>query len=190
MALRRIRVALFGGGVVGGGVASILHQRSELFARNGLQFCLKYLVVRDVKKPRDFDIPSTAVVTDSHEEVLADDDVDMIVEVMGGEAASPVIFGSARRGKHVVTANKAFLAAHLPEIIEAFPADRRSRLGFEASVAGGIPIIRAAQQSLAPDSVQCIAGILNGTTNYMLTQGFAKAGSYEGALALAQVDTS
>jgi hypothetical protein len=187
MSLRRIPVAIFGGGVVGGGVASILRQRADLFAQRGLEFQLKYLVVRDTSKPRDFDVPSTTEVTSNHDRVLADDSIGIVVEVMGGEAARRVVFESATRGKHVVTANKALLAAHLPEIISAFPMDRRPRLGFEASVAGGIPIIRAAQQSLSPDSVQSVAGILNGTTNYMLTQGFSEAGSYAGALALAQV---
>lgn len=133
-------------------------------------------------------MPASAVVTESHDQALADDSIDMVVEVMGGlDAAHRVVFESARRGKHVVTANKALLAAHLPEVIAAFPETRRPRLGFEAAVAGGIPIIRALQQSLAADGIECVAGVLNGTTNYMLTQGFAEAGSYAGALALAQV---
>ena len=84
MALRKINVAIFGGGVVGGGVVQILKQRAALFAQKGVAFDLKYLVVRDAKRARDFVTPPSTVITESHNAALEDDSVDMVVEVMGG----------------------------------------------------------------------------------------------------------
>ena len=187
--IKTLKVAIVGGGVVGGGVVELLRRQARVLLGHGVAFDLKTLVVRDLSKARDFSIPSSTHVTSDAAAAYADPGVDLVVEVVGGSdgVAAEVVFGAAKRGKHVVTANKALLAALLPEIETAFPQDAPQRLGFEAAVAGGIPIIRAVGQSLAPDDVFAVGGILNGTSNYILSQMHEGSGaSFAAALSGAQ----
>ena len=179
-------IALVGCGTVGGGVARLILERPErLAARAGRPLVLRRVVVRDPDKPRDIDLPPGLVTTDLRA-ALADPAVGVIVELVGGTGwAKQAVLDSLAAGKHVVTANKALLARHGPEVFDA--ARRAGRaIAFEASVGGGIPIIAALSQSLAANQVTAIQGILNGTCNFILT-GMSESGrSYAEALAEAQ----
>ena len=144
------------------------------------------LLCRDANKARDFTLePGTRVTTDPNV-ILDDPEIDVIVEVIGGTGspARELVLGAASRGKHVVTANKALLAEALLDVRKSFSS--RRQLGYEAAVAGGVPIIRAMQESLLPDSITRVAGIMNGTTNYIMTAMAAEGRSYTDALKGAQ----
>lgn len=179
-------IALIGCGTVGGGVAKILLTQSErLAARAGRPLVLRRVVVRDTGKRRDADIPASLISTDIAA-AIADPTVGVVVELIGGTTtAKKVVLDALAAGKHVVTANKALLAAHGTEIFEAARKTQRA-VCFEAAVAGGVPIIRALAESLAANQVTAIQGILNGTSNFILT-GMAESGmTYAAALAEAQ----
>jgi homoserine dehydrogenase len=180
----------------------VLRQQAPRFAAMGLDFRVRAVCVADAARQRPelahLRLTRTAggagagagdatLLTTDHTALTEDPAIDMLVEVAGGTgAARTAVLSAARRGKSVVTANKALLAAHLPEMEAAFPADGRARLGFEAAVAGGVPIIRAMQQSLAPDTVTSVAGILNGTTNFMLSAMASAGAPYADVLREAQ----
>lgn len=180
-----LNVAMIGGGTVGGGVAKILlEQPDRMIHRAGRPVHLKRVIVRDPHKVRPT-IPTALIGTDA-KTILHDPDVHVIVELMGGTGqAREVVLEALARGKHVVTANKALIAAHGPEIFAAARAAERV-IAFEASVAGGIPIIRAMAESLAGNQITAIQGILNGTSNFILTAMADKGMSYANALAEAQ----
>lgn len=179
-------VALIGCGTVGGGVAKILLTQPERLARRaGRPLELRRIVVRDPAKTRDNVIPASLLSTDISA-AIADPSVHVVVELMGGTTiAKKVVLDALASGKHVVTANKALLAAHGTEVFEAGRKAERA-VCFEAAVAGGVPIIRALGESLAANQVTAIQGILNGTSNFILTS-MAEAGmTYAAALAEAQ----
>jgi len=180
-----LNIAMIGGGTVGGGVSQILLQHPERIAtRAGRAVQIKRVVVRDPHKSRPT-IPKDLVSTDIVA-AIRDPQVHVVVELMGGTGlAKQVVLDSLAAGKHVVTANKALLAEHGPEIFEAARKHERS-VGFEASVAGGIPIIRALAESLAANQITAIQGILNGTSNFILTAMADRGVSYSDALAEAQ----
>ena len=163
-----LRVALVGGGTVGGGVYEILMGRQQ-----GRHAVVTKLCVRDAAKPRSFVVQTdhTSVVTDVAE-VLKDDNIDVVVEVMGGTGvAKTLAVETLKAGKSFVTANKALLAEHLKELLaltDLNPNGFDGKLAFEAAVCGGIPIIHTLQSCLAGDVVHEVMGICNGTTNYML----------------------
>jgi homoserine dehydrogenase len=179
-------IALVGCGTVGSGVARLLLERPErLTARAGRPLVLRRVVVRDPDKPRGVNLPSGVLTTDLRA-ALADPSVNVVVELVGGTGwARQAVLDSLAAGKHVVTANKALLARHGPEVFDA--ARRAGRaVAFEASVGGGIPIIAALSQSLAANQVTAIQGILNGTCNFILTGMSEHGRSYAEALADAQ----
>jgi homoserine dehydrogenase len=179
-------IALVGCGTVGSGVARLLLEQPErLAARAGRRLELRRVVVRDPAKPRPVSLPPGLVTTDLRQ-VLADESVHAAVEVVGGTGwARQAVLDLLAAGKHVVTANKALLAQHGAEVFDA--ARRHGRaVAFEASVAGGIPIIAALAQSLAGNQILALQAILNGTSNFILT-GMTESGrSYAEALAEAQ----
>jgi homoserine dehydrogenase len=179
-------IALVGCGVVGGGVARLLlEQRERLSNRARRPLSLRRIVVRDSAKPRGSGIP-LGLVTSRLAEVLNDPDVHVGVELIGGVgAAREAVLQLLSAGKSVVTANKALLAEHGPEI---FAAARRhgQAVAFEASVAGGIPIIATLSQSLSANQITSLQGILNGTCNYILTKMSDEGRAYQEALAEAQ----
>ena len=141
---------------------------------------------RDSDRAFDFALPKSATLTSNPLLALEHPRVDMIVEVMGGtDTAAKVLLDAAQRGKHVVTANKALLAARLPAIEAAFSASA-GRLGYEAAVAGGVPVIRVLSQALALDNFSSIRGVLNGTTNFMLTAMHEQGAEYGAVLSAAQ----
>ena len=160
-----IKIAIVGVGTVGESVANILENNADLIsARAGKELKVVKGVVRDITKKRDVTIP----LTDDINEVLNDKDIDIVVELMGGVDEPYVVVKKAlESGKAVVTANKALLAYHrydLQKIAGDLP------IGYEASVAGGIPIINALKVGLSANKILSIKGIINGTCNYMLTK--------------------
>src|SRR5690349_6609664 len=180
-----LNIALVGGGTVGGGVAQILLEYPDRIAtRAGRPVVIKRVVVRDQNKPRPT-IPKELISTDI-QAAIHDPQVHVVVELIGGTGiAKQVVLDALAAGKHVVTANKALLAQHGPEVFEAARKHERA-VGFEASVAGGIPIIRALAESLAANQVTAIQGILNGTSNFILTAMADRGVGYADALAEAQ----
>lgn len=147
------------------------------------------MCVRDLSKKRDFDIPAGCTITDKYDDILKDDSIDMVVEVMGGTTdAKKVVYDSLKAGKDVVTANKALIAKHLPEIEELLNKvnegrDKMVEFRYEAAVCGGIPVIRSMQSDFVGDEISMLSGIINGCTNFMLTSMDQGGLSYEDALA-------
>lgn len=179
-------IALIGCGTVGSGVARLLlDQADRLAARAGRPLALRRVVVRDAKKARSV-ILSPGIVTTELRDVLNDPNIHLAVEVVGGvDWARRAVLELLAAGKDVVTANKALLAQHGAEVFDAGRRHGRA-VAFEASVAGGIPIIAALAQSLAANQIVSLQGILNGTCNFILT-GMAEHGrTYADALADAQ----
>ncbi len=181
-----LNIALIGCGTVGGGVAKLLlEQPARLAARAGRPLVLRRVVVRDLKKPRAISVPSELLTTNL-QEVVRDPNIHVAVELIGGvDQARQAVLELLAAGKDVVTANKALLAQYGPEVFDA--ARRHGRaIAFEASVAGGIPIIAALAQSLAANQILAIQGILNGTSNFILTSMTEGNQGYADALAEAQ----
>lgn len=178
-----IRVGLLGCGTVGGAVAHVLTTRAdEIERRAGLRIELAGVAVRDTTKDRWAGIPSDLLTGDATA-LAIDPGVDVVVETIGGIApARELILSALRAGKHVVTANKELMAAAGAEIMGTAEECATSIL-FEGSVAGGIPIVRPIKESLAGDRVTRIMGILNGTTNFILTRMSDTGESFSDALA-------
>ena len=180
----RIGVGLLGLGTVGGGVASILLNPQE---RHPLVKDLELVkvAVRDLKRPRPVELPDAMLTTDPAA-VVNDPAVDVLVEVIGGiEPARSLILQAIAAGKSVVTANKAVIARHGTEIAAAAKAAGVYVL-IEAAVGGGIPIIEPLKQSLGANRIDRVSGIINGTTNYILTRMAEEGAAYDAVLADAQ----
>ena len=160
-----VQIGIIGVGTVGESVAKILEENRDIItARAGKEIVVKKGVVRNLEKVRDVNIPLTADV----DEVLDDPDIDIVVELMGGvEEPYRVVKKALQKGKAVVTANKALLAYHRYEL-QAIAGD--IPFEYEASVAGGIPIIKALREGLSANHIESIEGIINGTANYILTK--------------------
>ena len=163
------KIALLGMGTVGGGVYEILErQKEEMPFKIGAALEVVKVLVRNKAKYADR-IPAEKL-TDVWEDVIGDDSIDIVVEVMGGiEPARTYIKAALEKGKHVVTANKDLMAMHGHELLE-LAGEHHCDLLFEAAVAGGIPIIRPLKQCLAGNNITEIMGIINGTTNFILTK--------------------
>jgi homoserine dehydrogenase len=184
--MRSVGVALLGLGTVGSGVAKLLlSERERITRRAGLTLELRHIVVRDATKPRAVPVPPSLISTDLSR-VARDPDVQIAVELWGGiEPTRRVLLDLLAAGKDIVTANKALLAEHGPQIFDRTHELGRS-IAFEASVGGGIPIIAAVGQGLAANQIAAISGILNGTSNYILTEMTDHGVSYAAALGRAQ----
>jgi len=181
-----------GGGTVGGGIVEILQRKAPyLETLTGSVVQVVALCVRDKSKQRDFEVPDGCVVTDNTDDIINNEEIDMVVEVMGGTTkAKDVVVEALKKGKDVVTANKALIAADLPEletILKEVNADRSPEdaveFRYEAAVCGGIPVIRSMQSDFVGDDIEMLSGIINGCTNYMLTAMDVHGLSYEEALA-------
>jgi homoserine dehydrogenase len=179
-------IALLGCGTVGSGVARLLLEHPDrLAARAGRKLDLRRVLVRDPGKPRPLRLPRDLLITDLHA-VLRDPSIQVVAELVGGvDWARQAMLHALEAGKDVVTANKALLAQHGREIFDAARKNGRA-IAFEASVAGGIPIINALVQGLAANQVLALQGILNGTCNFILTGMTEKGLTYAAALAEAQ----
>jgi homoserine dehydrogenase len=184
--MRTVGVALLGLGTVGSGVAKLLLEHRDRIARRaGLELELRHVLVRDTRKTRGEGVPPVLLATNL-EKICGDPATEIAVELWGGISPTrEVTLKLLEAGKEIVTANKALLAEHGPEIF-----DRAHKLGrsiaFEASVGGGIPIIAALSESLAANQITSISGILNGTSNYILTAMTESGDSYAAALRRAQ----
>jgi len=179
-------VGLVGFGTVGIGVAKILLGNRALIQRRvGVPVELVRVVDLDITRDRGVSLPPGLLTTDVGQ-ILDDPSIDIVLELIGGyDAAKRVILDAMARGKQVVTANKALLAVHGEEIFEA-AARRRVDLGFEASVGGGIPVIRALTEGLAANTILSIYGIINGTSNYILSRMTSEGQGFKEVLAEAQ----
>ncbi len=181
--MRQVSIGLLGCGTVGRGLVQLIdRQRERVRAREGVDLRIARILVRDLGKDRP-GIDHARLTTDAIEVI---DDCDLVVELIGGvHSAGAYVRRALRSGRDVVTANKALLAEAGRELFDI--ADRAgARIGFEASVCGGIPIIRAIERGLAGDSIESITGILNGTCNYILTKMEEGGLAFARALRLAQ----
>ena len=178
-----VNVAVLGYGTVGSGVVEVIRTNQEVInQRVGETLNLKYVLdLRDF--PGD---PVQEIITHDFEEIVQDKEVDIVVEVMGGiEPAYTFVKRSLEAGKSVATSNKALVAKHGAELLK-IAKEKNVNFLFEASVGGGIPILRPLHSSLTGDVVEEITGILNGTTNYMLTKMFYEGANYDEVLKEAQ----
>ena len=182
-----IKVGLLGLGVVGGGTWKVLKNNAEEIARRaGRRIEITAIAVRDIEKARKLigDVPMR--LTTDGMEIARDPEIDIVVELIGGETtALEWVMEAIRQGKHVVTANKALLAARGNEIFDA-ASQQGVMVAFEAAVAGGIPIIKAMREGLTANRIDWIAGIINGTTNFILSEMQSRGLPFNTVLAEAQ----
>jgi homoserine dehydrogenase len=179
-------IALLGCGTVGTGVVKLLlEEQDRLASRAGRKLELRYIVTRTPDRPRIIDLPQD-ILTTTPIAAFNDPKVDVVLELIGGTTiAKDFVLAALRAGKHVVTANKALLAEHGTEIFEVARQYNKT-VCFEAAVAGGIPIIAAMMQSLSSNQITGLQGILNGTSNFILSKMADTGASYDSALAEAQ----
>jgi homoserine dehydrogenase len=182
-----IRLGLGGFGTVGSGLAKILAKNVDrIEKRLGKRIEIKRVLVRDLNKQRAVDPGPGVTFTDDLDTLVNDPDIDIVVELMGGlDTARELILKAFAAGKHVVTANKHLLAVHGLELFEAASANGVG-LMFEASCAGGIPIVQTLKENLAGDEIDKMLGIVNGTANYILSEMTTKGMDFKTALAEAQ----
>ena len=184
--MERTKIAIIGMGTVGTGVAKLLLDHGDRTARHAGRIpWLDKVVVRDITKPRDVEIPE-GVLTDNLDDVINDSEISVVAQLIGGiEPARSIMLQLLESGKDIITANKALLAVHGPELF-----DKARQLGrciaFEASVAGGIPIITNIGQCLTGNQITSLRGILNGTCNFIITQMQETGASYDDILQEAQ----
>jgi len=182
----KINIGLLGCGTVGAGVAKLLIENQQLLAaRVGADLNLKWVADIDIETDRGVQLPAGAFITDAHK-VVDDPDIDIIIEMIGGEGiAKDLILKAIENGKHVVTANKALLAAQGNELFAA-AAQKGVDLAFEASVGGCMPTIKSIRESLVGNHIKAMTGILNGTCNYILSKITDEGISFKEALDQAQ----
>src|SRR5450755_2742955 len=183
--MKHVRVGIVGFGTVGRATADIIAKHASLIERrSGVHLVVTAVCRRQPIKPED--APEGARITTGWRELLTSDDVDVIVETMGGvDHSLQLLRGAIEHGRPVVTANKKLLAEHGDELF-ALAVSHNLPIGFEASVAGGIPILRVIQESTAGDRLRALHGILNGTSNYILTQMENRGIDFDEALSEAQ----
>lgn len=184
--MKKVRIALLGLGNVGKGVWNILKvNKQAIMKRSGYDIEIAKILVRDKRKKRNVDVPQELLTTDA-DEIFNDDSIKIVVEVMGGlEPAKTYILKAIRRKKHVVTANKFLIATDGQQIFKE-AEEQGVIVNFEASVAGGIPVIHGINESLTANRIEEVAGIINGTTNYILTKMTLEGMDFETALKEAQ----
>jgi len=168
--MQKVKIALLGFGTVGTGTWQIINDnKDEIVKHCGYEIEIAKVLVQDTSKKRSVDAPAE-VFTSNFDDIANDDEIEMVVELMGGiDQAKEYILEAIKRKKHIVTANKALIANYGKEIIEA-AENENVKFFYEASVCGGIPIIHSVKESLTGNKIQEIIGIVNGTTNYILTK--------------------
>ena len=186
MAKRMISVGLLGMGTVGRGVYRILNEnKADIGQKVGVPIKIKKILVRDLSKDRGLELDQSLLTTDAGD-IIDNPDIDIVVEVLGGiNPALEYSLRALKQGKSLVTANKDMIAAHGKELFQA-AGENGCDVFFEASVAGGIPIIRPLKECLAANRIRQVIGIINGTTNYMLTRMSKEGLAFSEALAQAQ----
>ena len=183
---RPIKIGLLGLGTVGGGTVSVLQRNADTIARRaGRRIEIAAATARDVNKPRPFDISDIDLLEDPMA-LVSRDDIDIVVELIGGvDQAYELVVAALENKKHVVTANKALIALKGNELFEI--ARNHGRIvAFEAAVAGGIPVIKTTREALAGNEVEWLAGIINGTCNFILSAMFQHGADFDEVLAEAQ----
>ncbi|MBS1902916.1 MAG: homoserine dehydrogenase [Bacteroidetes bacterium] len=184
--LETLRIGMFGLGVVGSGVWRVLNEKRREFAsRFGIDVSIERVCVRDGAKDRDADLPLDRITLDP-QDILTDESIEVVIELMGGRyEAQTVIEAALKARKHVITANKLLLAHELPRLRTL--AERNGvNLYYSASVCGSVPVLRALDDHRAGDTVEAIRGIVNGSTNFILTSMTDNNLSYGDALVLAR----
>lgn len=183
MELKPVRVGLLGLGTVGSGVVRIIEGHQEDLVRQiGCPIEIVKIAVKNMDKTRSIEVAQDKLTEDPHE-LINDPDIEIIVEVMGGiEQSRELIIAALRKGKHIVTANKDLMALHGHEILK-IAAQHSCDVFYEASVAGGIPILRTIVEGFSSDRITKIMGIVNGTTNYILSKMSQDGASYDDVLA-------
>lgn len=184
--MKKINIGLLGCGTIGTGVAKILIQNRDLIrARLGADLNLKYVADIDLKTDRGIRFDKEVFTNDAYK-VVDDPDIDIIIELIGGEGvAKDLILSAINKGKQIVTANKALLAVHGNALFKA-ATKKGVDLAFEAGVGGCMPIIKSLRESLVGNHIKSMAGILNGTCNYILSKNTDDGSSFEAVLAKAQ----
>jgi len=184
--MRVVQIGFLGFGNVGSGVYKILQKRREEFAeKEDYQINIKKILVRDINKKRSIDV-DRSILTDNPDDILNDPEISIVAEFIGGEhPALSYLLKALNNGKSVVTANKEVISRHWEELDAAALANGTG-LYYEASVCGGIPVIKAIQESLQANKIERIMGIINGTTNYILTKMSENNESFADALRKAQ----
>ena len=184
--MKPVRVGLLGLGTVGGGTVTVLSRNSEEIARRaGRRIMLSHVAARNLERADELNLTNVRLTEDAFA-VASDPEVDVVVELMGGyEPARTVILKAIENGKHVVTANKALIALHGNEVFAAAQA-KGVMVAFEAAVAGGIPVIKAVREGLSGNRIEWVAGIINGTGNFILSEMREKHRGFADVLAEAQ----
>lgn len=187
--MKEINLALLGFGTVGSGVAVTIRENSCIIEEQlGCKLVIKHVLVRNINKYKNNNLLKGIHLTDSFNDIIEDQSLDIIIEVMGGiSPAKEYIFSALKKHISVVSANKDLVSLHGPEIIH-MAIEKHVNFSCEASVGGGIPILMPLHQSLATNRIDSIVGILNGTTNYILTQMMETGQSYDEALKEAQAE--
>ena len=184
--MKSINLGLIGLGTIGTGVVKVLTENSALIEKRlGVSLVMKQIADIDIERDRGIPIDKSILTTNA-KEIINDDEIDIVIELMGGyEPALSFILQSISNKKHIVTANKALLAKHGREVFEAINK-HQVNIGFEASVGGGIPIIRCLKDNLAANRFESIYGIVNGTGNYILSKMTDEGKNFQDALKEAQ----
>ncbi len=187
--MKEINLALLGFGTVGSGVAVTIRENSRIIEEQlGCKLVIKHVLIRNINKYKNNNLLKGIHLTDSFNDIIEDQSLDIIIEVMGGiSPAKEYIFSALKKHISVVSANKDLVSLHGPEIIH-MAIEKHVNFSCEASVGGGIPILMPLHQSLATNRIDSIVGILNGTTNYILTQMMETGQSYDEALKEAQAE--
>lgn len=180
-----LKIGIIGFGVVGGGtVEGLMQNRAEITRRSGREIIIKRVADKNIAKLQKYFTPEQ--ITDNWREVVDDPEIAVVVELIGGDTiAKEIILAAIAKGKHVVTANKALLAKHGNEIF-AKAGEKKVMIAYEAAVAGGVPIIKALRETLTGNKVLEVKGIINGTSNYILSAMFAHGKEFNAALEEAQ----
>ena len=184
--MKAISIGLLGLGTVGSGVVKIIHDHQDkLMHQVGCPVLIKKILVKSLEKTRSIDLDASKLTT-SADDILDDPEIDVVIEVMGGTGVTKdYLLKALMSGKHVVTANKDLMALHGSELLRV-ASENNCDLFYEASVAGGIPILRSLVDGLASDRVTKMMGIVNGTTNYILTKMSKEGCAYDVVLKEAQ----
>jgi len=184
--LKPVKVGVLGLGTVGGGTVNVLKRNAaEIARRAGREIIVTRASTRDLERSRICDTQGIVLTTDPYE-IVNDPEIEIVLELIGGETiAKDLVLKAIENGKHVVTANKALIALHGNEIF-AKARDKGVMVAFEAAVAGGIPIIKAIREGLSGNQIEWVAGIINGTGNFILTEMRDKGRDFADVLAEAQ----
>jgi len=181
-----VKIGLLGLGTVGGGTVNVLAKNGqEILRRTGCQVLVASASARDITRPRICETDDIQLTTNPHD-IINDPEIQIVVELMGGEEpAKSLILEALAKGKHVVTANKALIANHGNELFAVASANNVT-LAYEAAIAGGIPIVKAMREGLSANGIEWLAGIINGTGNFILTEMRDKGSAFADVLKEAQ----